>query len=141
MDDPTISGLVKTCNACAVVVALTGGGNTTPLVKWVDVIVGEYIKSIDNKHLYEDNSGLLTADKSGALLDAKTADIITSEYYPHWEAVFGALMGGDKKPLPKPSRNMLSGSPAMARFMSSTNSGGTIRIGPHRQTWKKSSPP
>ena len=66
----------------------------TPFVKWVDII-GEYIKSIDNKHLYEDNSGLFTFDKSGAVLDAKTPDIITSEYYPHWEAVF-SMMGGDK---------------------------------------------
>jgi hypothetical protein len=38
---------------CAVMVALTGGGsNMAPLIKWVDII-GDYIKSIDKKHLYE----------------------------------------------------------------------------------------
>jgi mannan endo-1,4-beta-mannosidase len=108
-DDPTILAW-EDCNGCATVVALTAGGNTTPFVKWVDVI-GEYLKSIDNKHLYEDNSGLLTSDKSGAVLDAKTPDILTSEYYPHWEAVFGALMGGDKttaETLPKHAERVTS---------------------------------
>ena len=92
-DDPTILAS-ENCNMCSVMVALTGGGNNmAPFVRWVDVI-GEYIKSIDKKHLYEDNSGLLAFDKSGSVLDAKTPDIITSEYYPHWEAVFN--MGGEK---------------------------------------------
>jgi hypothetical protein len=50
----------------------------------VDVI-GYYIKAIDKKHLYEDNSGLLGL---GTGLDTKTPDIITSEYYPHWSRVY-----------------------------------------------------
>ena len=92
-DDPTILAW-ENCNMCGIFVALTGGGsNMAPVVKWVDTI-GEYIKSIDKKHLYEDNSGLLVFDKSGAILDTKTPDILTSEYYPHWEAVFS--MGGEK---------------------------------------------
>ena len=91
-DDPTILAW-ENCNMCSVMVALTDGSNMTPFVKWIDAI-GAYIKSIDKKHLYEDNSGLLYFDKSGAVLDTKTPDIITSEYYPHWEAVFN--MGGEK---------------------------------------------
>jgi mannan endo-1,4-beta-mannosidase len=52
-DDPTILAW-ENCNMCGVMVSLTGGGsNVAPFVKWVDVI-GEYIKSIDKKHLYED---------------------------------------------------------------------------------------
>ena len=63
------------------------------IIKWVDTI-GAFIKSIDKKHLYEDNSYFLALDKTGAFLDSKTPDIITSEYYPHWEAAFN--MGGEK---------------------------------------------
>lgn len=86
-DDPTILAW-ENCNMCGLAVALTGGGSHMgPIVNWVDVI-GEYIKSVDKKHLYEDNSGLLAFDKSGAVLDAKAPDIITSEYYPHWEKIF-----------------------------------------------------
>jgi mannan endo-1,4-beta-mannosidase len=64
---------------------LTGGGATpTDIANWVDVI-GYYIKAIDKKHLYEDNSGLL---ELGTGLNTKTPDIITTEYYPHWSKVF-----------------------------------------------------
>jgi mannan endo-1,4-beta-mannosidase len=62
------------------------GVNPATLVQWVDVI-GEYIKSIDKNHLYEDNSALLAYGVAGL---AKTPDIITSEYYPHWSKVFQA---------------------------------------------------
>ena len=86
-DDPTILAW-ENCNSCGIFVALSGGGSDlAPYVSWVDTI-GAFIKSIDKKHLYEDNSGLFQFDKSGAALDTKTSDIITSEYYPHWEAVF-----------------------------------------------------
>jgi mannan endo-1,4-beta-mannosidase len=87
-DDPTILAW-EDCNMCGAMVDLTGGGsNMAPLVNWVDVI-GDYIKSIDKKHLYVDNSGFFLIDKSGAVLDSKTADIITFEYYPHWEKALG----------------------------------------------------
>jgi len=43
---------------------------------------------MDKKHLYQDNSGLLILDRTGAALDNRTPDIITAEYYPHWDAVF-----------------------------------------------------
>ena len=89
-DDPTILAW-ENCNMCGLVVALSGGGsNVAPYVKWIDTI-GAFIKSIDKKHLYVDNGGFLS---SGADLDTKTPDIITSEYYPHWEAVFN--MGSEK---------------------------------------------
>jgi hypothetical protein len=68
-----------------------GGPTVASIVNWVDTI-GAFIKSIDKKHLYEDNSYFSAFDKTGAFLDSKTPDIITSEYYPHWEVLFN--MGG-----------------------------------------------
>jgi hypothetical protein len=86
-DDPTILAW-ENCNACGIFVALTDpGASFAPYAGWIDSI-GSFIKSIDKKHLYEDNSGLFAFDKSGAALETKTPDIITSEYYPHWDAVF-----------------------------------------------------
>jgi mannan endo-1,4-beta-mannosidase len=86
-DDPTILAW-ENCNGCGIVASLVGGGpNVASIVKWVDTI-GAFIKSIDEKHLYEDNSYFLAFDKSGAILDSKTPDIITAEYYPHWEKAF-----------------------------------------------------
>jgi mannan endo-1,4-beta-mannosidase len=90
-DDPTILAWGN-CNVCGLYVAFTDpGANMAPYVGWVDAI-GSFIKSIDKNHLYVDNSGFFLFDKSGAALDSKTPDIITSEYYPHWEKVFS--MGG-----------------------------------------------
>ena len=86
-DDPTILAW-ENCNACGFFVAFTDpGASLKPYVNWVDTI-GSFIKLIDKKHLYEDNSSLFVLDKSGAALETKTPDIITSEYYPHWDAVF-----------------------------------------------------
>jgi mannan endo-1,4-beta-mannosidase len=90
-DDPTILAW-QNCNSCGLVASFTGGGpDASSIVKWVDTI-GAFIKSIDKKHLYEDNSYFLAFDKTGAFLDSKTPDIITSEYYPHWEKAFN--LGG-----------------------------------------------
>jgi len=92
-DDPTILAW-ENCNVCGLFVAFTDpGANPARYVGWVDTI-GSFIKSIDKKHLYADNSGFFPFDKSGAVLDSKTADIITSEYYPHWDAIFN--LGGSK---------------------------------------------
>ncbi len=86
-DDPTILAW-ENCNMCGLISMMAQpGAGAAPVVKWVDT-VGAYIKSIDKKHLYQDNSGLFLFDKSGSTLDVKTPDIITAEYYPHWEAVF-----------------------------------------------------
>ena len=85
-DDPTILAW-ENCNVCAIGVVLTGPGQSLgPYLPWIDTI-GRFIKSIDNRHLYEDNSGLFLFDRDA--LDAQTPDIVTSEYYPHWDALLG----------------------------------------------------
>jgi mannan endo-1,4-beta-mannosidase len=77
-DDPTVLAW-ENCNSCSLVASLTGAFN----------------KSIDKKHIFEDNSGLLglsAYDKTGTSLDSTNLDIITAAYYPDWGKVFG--MGG-----------------------------------------------
>lgn len=75
-DDPTILAW-ENCNVCGVFLVFSGGaGAMAPLVKWVDVI-GEYVKSIDKKHLYADNSGFFVFEKSGTALESKTAEQTT----------------------------------------------------------------
>ncbi len=92
-DDPTILAW-ENCNVCGLFVAFTDpGAGMSKYAGWVDTI-GGYIKSVDNKHLYVDNSGFFLFDKSGAVLDSKTVDAVTSEYYPHWDAAFN--LGGGK---------------------------------------------
>jgi hypothetical protein len=94
-DDPTIMAW-ENCNVCGAILGFVAPGQSmSPYVPWIDTI-GTFIKSIDKKHLYEDNSGFFLFDKSGAALDSKTPDIVTSEYYPHWDAIFGMLAGGGK---------------------------------------------
>ncbi len=83
-DDPTILAW-ENCNVCGIFVA--SSGNLDPYVHWIDTI-GSFIKSIDKKHLYEDDSGLFLFDPKA--LDATTTDIVTAEYYPHWDALFGS---------------------------------------------------
>ena len=85
-DDPTILAW-ENCNICG----LSALGpdfkkNPGPYLRWIDTI-GSYVKSIDKNHLYEDNSGFFFFDKRA--LDAKTTDIVTAEYYPHWDPLFG----------------------------------------------------
>ena len=83
-DDPTILAW-ENCNMCGIGVVWTSPStDLAPYLSWTDVI-GKFIKSIDARHLYVDNSGLFRFDKRA--LDAKTPDIITSEYYPHWDAL------------------------------------------------------
>lgn len=94
-DDPAILAW-ENCNMCGIFVPLVDPhADMSKYASWVDVI-GNYIKSIDKKHLYEDNSGLFLFDKSGAALSTRTPDIITSEYYPHWDAMFALFGGGEK---------------------------------------------
>ena len=86
-DDPTILAW-ENCNLCGLVVKfLAPDQPTSVFVSWVDTI-GSYLKSVDTKHLYQDDSGFFLLDKGGAALDTKTTDIVTSEYYPHWDRVF-----------------------------------------------------
>jgi mannan endo-1,4-beta-mannosidase len=86
-DDPTILAW-ENCNVCGLFVASSGPAAT--YLPWIDTI-GNFIKSIDKKHLYEDDSGFFFFDQKA--LDATTTDIVTAEYYPHWDALFG---GGQK---------------------------------------------
>lgn len=81
-DDPTILAW-ENCNMCGAVMLFTSPSRDfSPYIPWVDTI-GNFIKSIDKRHLYEDNSGLFLFDENA--LAVRTPDIITSEYYPHWD--------------------------------------------------------
>ena len=84
-DDPTILAW-ENCNVCGFLVAAAAAGHLDPYIAWIDTI-GNFIKSIDKNHLYEDNSGFFLFDQRA--LDAKSLDIQTAEYYPHWDALFG----------------------------------------------------
>jgi len=85
-DDPTILAW-ENCNLCGLsAIGPDFTNNAAPYLRWIDTI-GSYIKSIDKNHLYEDNSGFWLFNQKA--LDATTSDIVTSEYYPHWDALFG----------------------------------------------------
>ena len=84
-DDPTILAW-ENCNVRGIIPLFTGSKSLAPYVDWVDTI-GGFVKSVDAHHLYLDNSGFFRFEKQA--VDTKTPDIITSEYYPHWDAVFG----------------------------------------------------
>lgn len=85
-DDPTIMAW-ENCNMCGLFALGPDFTNHHEVyIHWIDTI-GRYIKSIDKKHLYEDNSGFFLMNKQA--LDAKTPDIVTAEYYPHWARLFG----------------------------------------------------
>ena len=85
-DDPTILAW-ENCNVCGLgALGPDFTSNPEPYLRWINT-VGSYIKSIDKNHLYEDNSGLFLFNPGA--LDAKTTDIVTAEYYPHWDALFG----------------------------------------------------
>ena len=74
-DDPTIMAW-ENCNMCGIVAMMSGPKQGPALIKWVDTI-GAFIKSIDKKHIYSDNSGIFLMDPS--VLDAKTPDLVTAE--------------------------------------------------------------
>ena len=86
-DDPTILAW-ENCNMCGLVGMSAPHPDFAPVEKWVDTI-GTFIKSIDKKHIYSDNSGLFMMDPH--VLDDKTPDLVTAEYYPHFNALFGAM--------------------------------------------------
>ncbi len=86
-DDPTILAW-ENCNMCGLIaVLLSPSKDTSSLLPWVDAI-GKFIKSIDSRHLYLDTTGLFRYDKRA--LDTQTPDLITFEYYPHWDALLGS---------------------------------------------------
>lgn len=85
-DDPTIMAW-ENCNVCGLgALGADFSAKPEPYLQWIDTI-GRFIKSIDKNHLYEDNSGFFLFDPKA--LEAKTSDIVTAEYYPHWDALFG----------------------------------------------------
>jgi hypothetical protein len=83
-DDPTILAW-ENCNMCGLGVVWTSSSkDLAPYLPWIDTI-GNFIRSIDPRHLYLDTSGFFRYDQHA--LNAKTTDIVTWEYYPHWDAL------------------------------------------------------
>src|ERR1700677_1220201 len=81
-DDPTILAW-ENCNMCALGAVWTSPSKDySPFLPWIDTI-GNFIKAIDSRHLYLDTTGFFRYDKNA--LDSKTPDLITWEYYPHWD--------------------------------------------------------
>ena len=85
-NDPTVLAW-ENCNVCG----LTALGpdfhaDPSPYIRWSETI-GNYIKSIDRNHLYEDNTGFFLFAPQA--LDSNSIDIFTAEYYPHWDSLFG----------------------------------------------------
>lgn len=85
-NDPTIMAW-ENCNECGLMSILIGANKQSlqQESKWVETI-GKYVKSIDKNHLYLDDSGLFYYYPK--VLDDKSVDITTNEYYPHWVKVF-----------------------------------------------------
>jgi len=86
-DDPTILAW-EDCNMCGLIALLTGGGPGAlgQVSDWVETI-GQHIKQQDSRHLYLDTSGIFRAYPK--VLDNKSPDLMTFEYYPHWDALLG----------------------------------------------------
>ncbi len=87
-DDPTILAW-EDCNMCGIVAVLMGSRPEAlaQVSDWVET-VGAHIKQIDPHHLYLDTTGIFRAWPK--VLDNKSTDLVTFEYYPHWDALFGA---------------------------------------------------
>jgi len=92
-DDPTILAW-ENCNMCGLFALFGPVKNVPSYFAWTDTI-GAFIKSIDHRHLYLDTTGLFPFNK--AALDVTTPDMITFEYYPHWQV----LMPGTQKITPE----------------------------------------
>jgi mannan endo-1,4-beta-mannosidase len=84
-DDPTILAW-EDCNVCGLMALSQFAHDPEPYLQWINTI-GNFVKSIDKNHLYEDNSGFFLFDPRA--LDARSVDIDTAEYYPHWDKLFG----------------------------------------------------
>lgn len=87
-DDPTILAW-ENCNVCGIVNLFSGGGanGEAAISAWVETI-GRHIKQVDPRHLYLDTSGLFRTYPK--VVDNPSPDLTTLEYYPHWDALFGA---------------------------------------------------
>lgn len=89
-DDPTIMAW-EDCNMCGLIAQFLGGGPGAleQVSEWVET-VGEHIKKEDPRHLFLDNSGIFRAYPK--VLDDKSPDLFTFEYYPHWDWLLGAKL-------------------------------------------------
>lgn len=84
-DDPTIMAW-ENCNLCGLGVAwTTTSRDMKPYTPWVDMI-GDHIRSLDRNHLYLDSTGFFRFDKTA--LATRTPDMVTWEYYQHWDKHF-----------------------------------------------------
>ena len=86
-DDPTILAW-ENCNMCGLIPLLMGGSPAAlgQVSDWVETI-GQHIKQQDSRHLYLDTTGIFRAYPK--VLDNKSSDLVTFEYYPHWDALLG----------------------------------------------------
>ncbi len=86
-DDPTILAW-ENCNMCGLIALLMGGGPgaLSQVSDWSETI-GQHIKQQDSRHLYLDTTGIFRAYPKD--LDNKSLDLVTFEYYPHWDALLG----------------------------------------------------
>jgi hypothetical protein len=86
-DDPTIMAW-ENCNMCGLISLMTGGGpaGLTQVAAWSETI-GAHIKQVDPHHLYLDTTGIFRAYPKA--MDNPSTDLVTFEYYPHWDALFG----------------------------------------------------
>ena len=86
-DDPTIMAW-ENCNMCGLVAMLMGGGPSAlgQVSTWSETIAA-HIKSVDPNHLTLDTTGIFEVYPK--VLENKSVDMATYEYYPHWARVFG----------------------------------------------------
>jgi mannan endo-1,4-beta-mannosidase len=86
-DDPTIMAW-ENCNMCGILTMLSGGNATAlgQVSSWVETI-GTHIKQQDPHHLYLDTSGIYRVYPP--VLDNKSTDLATFEFYPHWDSLLG----------------------------------------------------
>lgn len=87
-DDPTIMAW-ENCNMCGLLTLLTSPSAQTlgQVAEWSEKI-GRHIKEVDGHHLYLDTTGLFRFYPP--ILDNPSSDLVTFEYYPHWDALLGA---------------------------------------------------
>jgi len=106
-DDPTIMAW-ENCNMCGLVPLLTGGkAQLAQIAVWSETI-GAHIKSVDQKHLYLDTTGIFRTYPQA--IENLSTDLVTFEFYPHWDAVFGT--GGP--PPPTTAANFVQDADAVA---------------------------
>jgi len=86
-DDPTIMAW-ENCNMCGILTLLSGGNAQAlgQVSAWVETI-GTHIKQQDPHHLYLDTSGIYRFYPP--VLDNKSTDLATFEFYPHWDILLG----------------------------------------------------